>query len=52
MSSAKESWTKLLPVSNQFGIWTICDLDNLGFGIWTMSSTEQSETKSLPVSNQ
>ena len=50
MSSAEESWTKLLLVFNQFGIWTIWDLDNLGFGIWTMSSTEQSETKSLPVS--
>ena len=39
MSSAEETWTKLLLVSNQFGIWTICDLDNLGFGIWTMSSS-------------
>ena len=29
MSSAEESWTKLLLVSNQFGIWTIQDL---GFG--------------------
>ena len=34
MSSAEESWTKLLLVSNQFGILTIWDLIiwDLGFG--------------------
>ena len=34
MSSAEESWTKLLLVSNQFGILTIWDLTilDLGFG--------------------
>ena len=32
MSSAEQSWTKLLLVFNKFGILSIWDLDNLGFG--------------------
>ena len=39
MSSAEQSWTKLLLVFNKFGILSIWDLDNLGFGqlgIWDL----------------